>query len=86
MDAGGLLVMGTSVNESRRIELQLRGRAGRQGDPGTTVMLYDIGDPHISVYGGAGALSCGVVRCGMVWCGVDLRGGARLLMLHGAWS
>lgn len=32
--AGGLLVVGTSVQESKRIELQLRGRAGRQGDAG----------------------------------------------------
>lgn len=33
-EAGGLLVLGTSLQESRRFEQQLRGRAGRQGDPG----------------------------------------------------
>ncbi|KAL6754297.1 SecA DEAD-like domain-containing protein [Haematococcus lacustris] len=48
--AGGLLVVGTSVQESRRIELQLRGRAGRQGDPGMTVFLYDISDPYMAIY------------------------------------
>ncbi|GAX81593.1 hypothetical protein CEUSTIGMA_g9021.t1 [Chlamydomonas eustigma] len=54
--AGGLLVVGTSIQESRRVELQLAGRAGRQGDPGQTIMLYDFMDPLIEVYG-MGALS-----------------------------
>lgn len=49
--AGGLLVLGTSLNESKRIELQLRGRAGRQGDPGETKMLIDAQDPLLSIYG-----------------------------------
>ncbi|KAG1663910.1 hypothetical protein FOA52_002673 [Chlamydomonas sp. UWO 241] len=53
---GGLLVIGTSINESARIELQLAGRAGRQGDPGQSLMLYDFMDPLIEVYG-LGAMS-----------------------------
>ncbi|GLC77083.1 hypothetical protein PLESTF_001882400 [Pleodorina starrii] len=49
--AGGLLVIGTSLNESPRIELQLRGRAGRQGDPGETKMLLDCVDPMMVMFG-----------------------------------
>lgn len=41
---GGLLVIGTSIQESRRSENQLKGRAGRQGDPGETLMMYDLQD------------------------------------------
>lgn len=52
--AGGLLVIGTSVNESRRVEQQLRGRAGRQGDRGSSVMMYDAMDSKIAMYGGTG--------------------------------
>lgn len=37
--SGGLLVIGTERHESRRIDNQLRGRAGRQGDPGDTLFL-----------------------------------------------
>ena len=36
---GGLCVIGTERHESRRIDNQLRGRAGRQGDPGTSIFL-----------------------------------------------
>lgn len=39
------------------MELQLRGRAGRQGDPGETVMLYDVTDPYIAVYNQQGVWS-----------------------------
>lgn len=49
--AGGLLVLGTSLQEGERIELQLRGRAGRQGDPGTTQLLFDVTDPLIANHG-----------------------------------
>jgi preprotein translocase subunit SecA len=49
--AGGLLVLGSSLQESNRIELQLRGRAGRQGDPGTTQLLFDLSDPLVTTYG-----------------------------------
>ncbi|KAF8056765.1 SECA2 [Scenedesmus sp. PABB004] len=49
--AGGLLVLGTSLQEGERIEQQLRGRAGRQGDPGTTQLLFDVSDPLIANFG-----------------------------------
>lgn len=44
-------MLGTSLQEGERIELQLRGRAGRQGDPGTTQLLFDVSDPLIINYG-----------------------------------
>jgi hypothetical protein len=52
--AGGLLVLGTSLQESGRIEAQLRGRAGRQGDPGTTQMMFDVTDPALRQLGDSG--------------------------------
>jgi preprotein translocase subunit SecA len=39
LDAGGLHIIGTERHESRRIDNQLRGRAGRQGDPGSSPLL-----------------------------------------------
>ena len=39
VDRGGLYILGTERHESRRIDRQLRGRSGRQGDPGTTQIL-----------------------------------------------
>ena len=44
-ELGGLFVIGTNKNESRRIDNQLRGRAGRQGDPGTTRFFISLEDP-----------------------------------------
>lgn len=44
-ELGGLFVIGTNKNESRRIDNQLRGRAGRQGDPGTTCFFISLQDP-----------------------------------------
>ncbi len=44
-DQGGLLVLGTSFHESQRSENQLKGRAARQGDPGETLMMFDLEDP-----------------------------------------
>ncbi len=41
---GGLLVIGTNKHESKRIDLQLRGRAGRQGDPGESVFMVSLQD------------------------------------------
>ena len=41
---GGLQVVGTALHESRRIDRQLRGRAGRQGDPGSTVFCLSLDD------------------------------------------
>lgn len=46
--SGGLCVIIASVPESRRAELQLRGRAGRQGDPGTTSIIASLEDPIIT--------------------------------------
>ena len=44
LEAGGLCVIGTERHESRRIDNQLRGRAGRQGDPGTTQFYLSLED------------------------------------------
>jgi preprotein translocase subunit SecA len=51
-ELGGLFVMGTERHESRRIDNQLRGRAGRQGDPGKTQFFVSCEDDLIRVYGG----------------------------------
>lgn len=48
---GGLYVIGTNRHESRRIDDQLRGRAGRQGDPGTTRFFIALDDDLIRRYG-----------------------------------
>jgi preprotein translocase subunit SecA len=49
---GGLYVIGTERHESRRIDNQLRGRAGRQGDPGTSRFFLSLNDPLLKVFGG----------------------------------
>lgn len=49
---GGLYVIGTERHESRRIDNQLRGRSGRQGDPGTSRFFVSIEDDVIKLYGG----------------------------------
>ena len=48
---GGLYVIGTNRHESLRIDRQLRGRAGRQGDPGSSRFFVSLEDPLISRYG-----------------------------------
>lgn len=50
--AGGLFIIGTSRHESRRIDNQLRGRAGRQGDPGTSRFFLSAEDELIRLFGG----------------------------------
>jgi len=50
-DAGGLCVIGTGRHESRRIDDQLRGRAARQGDPGSTRFFLSLEDGMIERYG-----------------------------------
>ncbi|MBI2627948.1 MAG: preprotein translocase subunit SecA [Candidatus Niyogibacteria bacterium] len=50
-EAGGLFVMGTERHEARRIDNQLRGRAGRQGDPGQTQFLVSLEDDLMRVFG-----------------------------------
>lgn len=49
---GGLFVLGTERHESRRIDDQLRGRAGRQGDPGVSQFFVSLDDDLIKVFGG----------------------------------
>ncbi len=49
---GGLLVIGTERHESRRIDNQLRGRAGRQGDPGESRFIVSLEDDLLRLFGG----------------------------------
>ncbi len=51
-ELGGLFVLGTERHESRRIDNQLRGRAGRQGDPGTTQFFVSTEDDLMRIFGG----------------------------------
>ncbi|MCQ2329290.1 MAG: preprotein translocase subunit SecA [Paludibacteraceae bacterium] len=50
-DAGGLAIIGTERHESRRVDRQLRGRAGRQGDPGTSVFFVSLEDNLLRLFG-----------------------------------
>jgi preprotein translocase subunit SecA len=50
-DAGGLYVVGTERHESRRIDNQLRGRSGRQGDPGNSKFFLSLEDDLMRIYG-----------------------------------
>ena len=52
LELGGLYVIGTERHESRRIDNQLRGRAGRQGDPGTSRFFLSLNDPLLKTFGG----------------------------------
>ncbi len=49
---GGLFIIGTERHESRRIDNQLRGRSGRQGDPGSTVFFISLQDELMRIFGG----------------------------------
>ena len=51
-EAGGLFIVGTERHESRRIDNQLRGRAGRQGDPGRTKFFLALDDDLMRLFGG----------------------------------
>ena len=51
-EAGGLFIIGTERHESRRIDNQLRGRAGRQGDPGTSRFFLSTEDDLMRLFGG----------------------------------
>ena len=51
-DLGGLLVIGTERHESRRIDNQLRGRSGRQGDPGASRFYVSLEDDLMRIFGG----------------------------------
>ncbi|MDD5625808.1 MAG: preprotein translocase subunit SecA, partial [Patescibacteria group bacterium] len=52
IEAGGLRVIGTERHESRRIDNQLRGRSGRQGDPGSTEFFISLEDDLMRIFGG----------------------------------
>ena len=49
-EAGGLFVIGTERHESRRIDNQLRGRSGRQGDPGATIFFLSVEDDLMRIF------------------------------------
>ena len=51
LEAGGLFVLATERHESRRIDNQLRGRSGRQGDPGRTVFFLSLEDDLMRIFG-----------------------------------
>jgi len=56
-ELGGLHIMGTERHESRRIDNQLRGRAGRQGDPGSTQFYLSLGDELMKRFGADNVLN-----------------------------
>ena len=51
-EIGGLFIVGTERHESRRIDNQLRGRAGRQGDPGSSIFFISLQDELMRIFGG----------------------------------
>ncbi|HEY3347967.1 MAG TPA: preprotein translocase subunit SecA, partial [Nitrospirota bacterium] len=51
VEAGGLHIIGTERHESRRIDNQLRGRAGRQGDPGSSTFFLSLEDDLLRIFG-----------------------------------
>ncbi|MBD1172225.1 preprotein translocase subunit SecA [Pelagibacterales bacterium SAG-MED05] len=51
-DFGGLYIIGTERHESRRIDNQLRGRSGRQGDPGSSIFFISLQDELMRIFGG----------------------------------
>ena len=52
IEAGGLKIIGTERHESRRIDNQLRGRSGRQGDPGESKFYIGLDDDLMKIFGG----------------------------------
>ncbi|MDH5637898.1 MAG: preprotein translocase subunit SecA [Nitrospinota bacterium] len=64
LEAGGLHIIGTERHESRRIDNQLRGRAGRQGDPGSSRFFLSLEDDLLRIFG-AEKISGLMVRLGM---------------------
>ena len=65
LDNGGLHIIGTERHEARRIDNQLRGRAGRQGDPGTTQFYVALDDELMRRFGGDR------IRSVMDWAGLE---------------
>ncbi|MCL1818475.1 MAG: preprotein translocase subunit SecA [Spirochaetaceae bacterium] len=64
-ELGGLYVLGTERHESRRIDNQLRGRSGRQGDPGTSCFFLSMDDDLMRLFGGRTNLKGLLARVGM---------------------
>ena len=64
MGLGGLHIIGTERHESRRIDNQLRGRAARQGDPGTSRFYLSLEDDLLRIFG-ADRLAGLMTRLGM---------------------
>jgi preprotein translocase subunit SecA len=62
---GGLYILGTERHESRRIDNQLRGRSGRQGDPGTSRFFLSMDDDLMRLFGGRTNLKGLLARIGM---------------------
>ena len=52
IEAGGLKIIGTERHDSRRIDNQLRGRSGRQGDPGESIFYLSLDDKLMHIFGG----------------------------------
>ena len=52
VEAGGLKIIGTERHDSRRIDNQLRGRSGRQGDPGESIFYLSLDDKLMHIFGG----------------------------------
>ncbi len=65
IEAGGLHILGTSRHESRRIDNQLRGRSGRQGDPGSSRFYLSLEDDLLRIFG-SGRISGIMDKLGMV--------------------
>ncbi|MDR3180504.1 MAG: preprotein translocase subunit SecA [Prevotellaceae bacterium] len=63
-EAGGLAIIGTERHDSRRVDRQLRGRAGRQGDPGTSNFYVSLEDNLMRLFG-SGRIAAIVDRMGM---------------------
>lgn len=65
LQAGGLYVIGTERNESRRVDNQARGRSGRQGDPGKSKFFLSLEDNLLRIFGSSEKLDKWLLRFGM---------------------
>jgi len=65
LDAGGLFVLGTERHESRRIDNQLRGRSGRQGDPGYSQFYLSLEDDLLRIFGPQDRMNSLMLRLGI---------------------
>ena len=63
-EAGGLAIVGTERHDSRRVDRQLRGRAGRQGDPGSSIFFVSLEDDLMRLFG-SGRIAAIVDKMGM---------------------